>query len=299
MKSRNMKKSKGFQVERIDRVKTITKEDFIANYFKPQKPVVIEKLTQDWGAYKKWNFDYISEIAGDKEVPLYDNRPVTADEKFNEPHAKMKMRDYIELLQTKPTDYRIFLYSLLKEVPELQGDFDYPDIGLKLIKKLPFIFFGGKNASVFIHFDIDLANILHFHFAGKKRCLLFPPSETKHLYKVPYALIAREDIDFSDPDFDKWPALKKAKGFECELNHGEALYMPEGYWHYMQYLTPGFSLSLRALARNPKNLGKAVYNIAIMRNYDNLMRKWKGQKWLDYKDEKAIENTHKKSGLPY
>ncbi len=294
-----MKNHSGFQVEAIPRVKDISKKEFIEQYLKPQKPVVLEGLTKDWPAYKKWNFDYIDQIAGDKTIPLYDNRPVKADEKFNEPHATMKMHDYIELLKREPTDYRIFLYSLLKEVPSLQKDFSYPDIGLKLLKKLPFMFFGGTDASVFIHYDIDFANILHFHFEGKKRCLLFPPSESKHLYKVPHALIAREDIDFKHPDFKKWPALKQAKGLETELNHGDALYMPEGYWHYMQYLSPGFSISLRALPRRPKNIGKAVYNLAVMRNYDNLMRKMKGQKWLDYKDEMAIKNTHQKSGLPY
>lgn len=292
-----MKKTNGLYVEGIPRVRDISKKDFIQDFLKPQKPVVIEGLTKDWKAYKKWNFDYIDKVAGDKIVPLYDNRPVTADEKFNEPHATMKMHNYLELLKREPTDYRIFLFSLLKEFPELQNDFKYPDIGLKLIKKLPFMFFGGTGADVFIHFDIDLANILHFHFQGTKRCLLYPPSESKHLYKIPYSLIAREDINFKNPDLDKWPALKQAKGLMAELNHGEALYIPEGYWHYMQYLTPGFSISLRALARKPKNIGKAFYNIALMRNFDNLMRKMKGQKWLDYKNKKTITETHKKSGI--
>lgn len=294
-----MRKVNGLLVEDVPRVKTISRQDFVQNYLKPQKPVVIEQLTKDWGAYDKWNFDYIDKVAGDKTVPLYDNRPVTEDDKFNEPHAKMKMHDYIELLKRKPTDYRIFLYSLLKEVPSLQEDFNYPDIGLKLLKKLPFMFFGGTDASVFIHYDIDYANILHFHFQGEKQCLLFPPSETKHLYKVPHALISLEDINFSNPDLDKWPALKKAQGLVADLSHGEALYMPEGYWHYMQYKTPGFSISLRSLPRKPKHLAKAFYNIAVMRHFDNFMRKWKGQKWLDHKDKMAVKNTHKKSGLPY
>ncbi len=74
-----------------------------------------------------------------------------------------------------------------------------------------------------MHYDIDFANILHFHFHGKKRCILFPPSETKYLYKVPHALIAREDIDFTNPDFEKFPALKNAKGMFTELKHGETL----------------------------------------------------------------------------
>ena len=67
--------------------------------------------------------------------------------------------------------------------------------------------------------------------------------------------------------------------------------MPEGYWHYMKYITPGFSMSLRATARQPKNLTKAIYNIIVMRNFDNLMRRIKGQKWIDWKNKQAIKNT--------
>ena len=280
------------QLTEIERVKTISKEDFYNNYVRKQKPLVIEQLTQDWPGYSKWKLHYIKEIAGDKIVPLYDDRPVSYKDGFNEAHAKMKMVDYIDLLLKEPTNYRIFLYNLMKEVPALSTDFKWPDIGLKLVKQLPMLFFGGENSRVFMHYDIDYSNILHFHFHRKKRCVLFAPSETPYLYKVPHALISREDIDFDNPDFEKWPALKKAKGLVAELNHGEMLYMPEGYWHYMKYVTPGFSMSLRAFPRKFSNLSKAAYNVFIMRNYDNLMRKWKGQKWIDYKNNEAIRKTN-------
>ena len=277
----------------IERVETISQEDFYTHYVKKQKPVVIEKLTKDWPAYTKWNLEYIKSIAGDKTVPLYDDRPVSYKDGFNEAHAKMKMSDYIDLLQSKPTNYRIFLYNLMKEAPALQNDFKWPKIGLKLIKQLPMLFFGGENSKVFMHYDIDYSNILHFHFHGKKQCILFSQEATPYLYKIPHSLISREDIDFENPDFEKFPALKKAKGFICNLNHGEMLYMPEGYWHYMKYVTPGFSMSLRALPKKPKHLFKAVYNVFIMRHFDNFMRKRKGQAWIDYKNEKAIIDTHK------
>jgi hypothetical protein len=277
----------------IERVKNITKENFYNNYVKKQKPVVVEQLTTDWPAFTKWNLNYIKEIAGDKTVPLYDDRPVSHKDGFNESHAQMKMSDYIDLLLREPTNYRIFLYNLIKEVPFLKNDFKWPDIGLRLVKQLPMLFFGGENSRVFMHYDIDYSNILHFHFHGKKRCVLFAPNQTPYLYKVPHALISREDIDFDQPDFSKWPALKKAKGLVCELNHGEMLYMPEGYWHYMKYLTPGFSMSLRAFPQKIGNLSKAAYNVFIMRHFDTLMRKIKGQKWIDYKNEKAITNTHR------
>ncbi|WMI69233.1 cupin-like domain-containing protein [Mangrovimonas sp. YM274] len=285
------------KLHNIPRIKTITKEDFIANYFKPQKPVVIESLTEDWPAYSKWSLEYMKLVSGDKTVPLYDDRPVHHEDGFNQPHATMKMAEYIDLLKSEPTKYRIFLWNILKEVPELQSDFSFPDFGIKLMKKLPMLFFGGENSHTFMHYDIDLANIFHFHFEGSKQIILFNQKQNKYLYKIPYSLITREDIDFSNPDFNQWPALKNVEGYTTQLKHGEVLYMPEGYWHYMKYLTPGFSMSLRAIPRHPKNLGTAIYNVFVLRHLDNLMRRLQGQKWIDWKNEQAITRTHNRINL--
>lgn len=281
------------KLQDIPRVNTITKAEFIQNYFMPQKPLVIERYIEDWPAFSKWSLDYMKQVAGDKIVPLYDDRPVNHKDGFNEPHAKMKMADYIDLLKKEPTRFRIFLWNILKQVPELQKDYTYPDFGLRLMKGLPMLFFGGTDSYTFMHYDLDLANIFHFHFEGKKEVILFPQSQNNYLYKVPHSLITHEAIDFSNPDFEKWPALKRAEGFKTYLGHGEVLYMPEGYWHYMKYITPGFSMSLRAIARNPHNFGKALYNFFIMRHMDNLMRKLQGQKWIDWKNKEAIRRTNK------
>lgn len=283
-----------FEFSQVERVSNISAKDFQNLYIKPQKPVVVENLIQDWPAFEKWDFDYLKKVAGDKIVPLYNNDPVDYSKKVNEPIARMKMSEYIDLMMEGPTDLRIFLYNLMKEVPELQNDYQLPDLGLNLFKSLPMLFFGGEGSNVFMHYDIDLANILHFHFAGKKRCIIVPPDQTKYMYKIPYSVICREDIDFDNPDFEKWPALKYVKPMVTDLEHGQMLYMPEGWWHYMKYITPGFSMSLRSLAHKPKNLSEAVYNIFIMRNYDNLMRKMKGQDWIDWKNEKAISRTNKR-----
>lgn len=280
-------------LQEIPRVATLSRKEFRERYYKPQKPVVVERLSSSWPAYTKWNFDYIREKAGDRIVPLYDDRPVSHEDGFNQPHAKMRMDEYIDLLHREPTRYRIFLWNLLKEVPSLQDDFDYPDLGVRYLKAMPMLFFGGTSAFTFMHYDIDLGNIFHYHFAGEKECILFPQSQTPYLYKVPHSLITHESIDFSNPDLKQWPALEKAAGFRTVLKHGEMLYMPEGYWHYMKYRNPGFSMSLRALARNPANLGQALYNVGVMRHYDALMRKWKGKSWIDWKNHEAIRRTHK------
>ncbi len=281
------------KLQEIPRVGSLTREQFLRDYLAPQKPVVLTESIRDWPAYSKWDFDYIRQVAGEKTVPLYDNRPVDHREGFNQPHATMKMKEYLDLLQKEPTKYRIFLWNVMKEVPELQKDFSFPDFGIPLMKGLPMLFFGGRDSCTFMHYDIDLANIFHFHFAGRKVCILFPQSENKYLYKIPHSLITHESIDFSDPDYNQWPGLRHASGYRTCLEHGEVLYMPEGYWHYMKYVTPGFSMSLRSVARNPLNLSRAVYNVVIMRHFDNGMRRIRGKKWIDWKNRKAIERTEK------
>jgi hypothetical protein len=281
-----------FKYTEIERVEKLTKEEFIKNYYKPQKPVVITNQIEDWPAFTKWNFDFLREVASDKKVPLYDSRKTDYTKKVNEPDFVMTMGEYIDILEKGPTDLRIFLYHLMKDVPSMKSDMKWPDLGIRLIKSLPLLFFGGENAKVFMHYDIDFPNIFHIHFQGRKQCVLVDPKETKYMYRLPYSWICNEDIDFDNPDFEKFPALKRINPYITHLEHGEMLYMPEGWWHYMKYETAGFSLSLRSLAGRPSNLLKGLTNVAINRYYDNWMRKWKGQAWLDHKDKLSIKRTN-------
>ncbi|MBU2938189.1 cupin-like domain-containing protein [Lacinutrix sp. C3R15] len=282
-----------FKLQPIDRVKNITKANFVKNYYKPQRPVLIENLTQDWNAYHTWNLDYIQSLAGDQVVPLYNNEATKGKQKSAEPATEMKLYDYIEILKTKPTDLRIFFYDVMKKMPVLAKDFKYPDMGLKFFQRLPVLFFGSKGSQVLTHYDMDLADLVHFHFHGTKRVTLFSPEQTKFLYKIPYAVHNLEEIDMANPDFNKYPGLQHVEAIQVEMKHGDALYMPSGYWHFVEYLDAGFSMSLRAFTKKPKTALNMLYNVFFMRHFENIMRKWKGQKWIDYKNNKAIEKVNK------
>lgn len=279
----------------IPRVQNISKADFIKNYYKPQKPVLIEGLTKNWKAFQKWNLDYIQQHAGDQIVPLYNNEPTKGKQNSAEPATEMKMTDYIELIKTKPTDLRIFFYDLKVKLPELLRDFEYPDIGLKFFKRLPVLFFGGEGSKVLPHYDMDLADLVHFHFHGTKEVMLFSPAQTKFIYKIPFAVHNLESIDLDNPDFDKYPALQYLEGLSASMKHGDALYMPSGYWHYIKYMDGGFSMTLRAFPRNPGRLGNMLYNVFFMRHFENVMRKSFGQKWIDYKENKTLSRTNKRA----
>ncbi|WP_299529988.1 cupin-like domain-containing protein [Ulvibacterium sp.] len=285
-----------FRTIPVSRVKNISKKDFLENYYNPQKPVLIEGLTKDWPAYGKWNLDYIQQRAGNQIVPLYDSKPTKGKQNSAAPATEMKLYDYLELLKNEPTDLRIFFYNILDSMPQLAEDFEYPDLGLKFFKRLPVMFFGGEGSKVLAHYDMDLADLVHVHFHGTKSVTLFKPEQTKYLYRVPFSVHNLETIDMDNPDFEKYPALQNVQGIQAEMKHGDALYMPSGYWHYIKYTTGGFSITLRALPTKPQRLLKTASNVLFMRNFENIMRRTMGQKWVNYKENKMVRRINKKYG---
>ncbi|MEQ1601451.1 MAG: cupin-like domain-containing protein [Methylophilaceae bacterium] len=286
------------KLQPINCIEMVSQKEFISTYKKQEIPVVIRQLTQSWGARRKWNLDYFCEIAGDNMVSLYGGGERAKGRRHQ--HAsllKMRFSDYIESLKQGENKLRMFFYNILDEAPKLIEDFFYPEIGLNFFKKLPVMFFGGKGAKVQMHFDIDLADILLCHFGGKKRVYLFAPEQKKYLYHVPFSFSALFDVDIEQPDYERFPALQHLQGFVTELNHGDVLYIPPGFWHYIVYEEIGFSLSLRAFPRQPQALMRMLFNIIVIRNVEGVMRKLVGQRWNDRNELNAIRNTHRDLGL--
>jgi len=100
-------------------------------------------------------------------------------------------------------------------------------------------------------------------------------------------------VDFDSPDYEKYPALDYLQGEVAELNHGDVLYIPPGYWHYIVYEEMGLSMALRAFPRTPVNLLKMIKNIIFVRTFEGLMRKIVGQSWNDRNARLAVSNTNK------
>lgn len=291
----------GLHLQPIDVVDTISKEDFRNKYLLPRKPLVIKNMARSWPAFEKWTMDYMKETVGDVEVPLYDSSKADPAAAINSSATKMKFTDYIDLISEKPTDLRIFLFDPIKSAPKLLEDYISPkDLMGGFLDKFPNMFFGGKGSETFLHFDIDLAHIFHTHFNGRKHILLFENKWKERLYKIPFATYSLEDYDIANPDFEKFPALNGVEGIECFLEHGDTLFMPTGWWHYMKYLDGSFSISQRAWDQSWSVKARSLYNLTIQRNFDNFMKGKFKNKYMDWKEKKAIERANHalEKGLP-
>ncbi len=283
-----------FELTPIDTVNDISKADFEKNYLHKRKPLIIKNMSKSWPAYDKWNLDYLKKVVGDKTVPLYDSSKADPSKPINAAAAEMKFEDYIDLIKSTPTDLRIFLFDPIKQAPKLLDDYKAPkELMGGFLDSYPNMFFGGKGSITFLHYDIDLAHIFHTHFNGRKHVILFENKWKERLYQIPYATYALEDYDVERPDFKQFPALKGVKGVEAFLEHGDTLFMPTGYWHWMKYLDGSFSISLRAWDKSWAVKANSLYNLTLQRKFDDFMKARFKEKYMAWKEALAIKRANK------
>jgi hypothetical protein len=276
----------------IDVVDNIGIDQFNSLYFKPQRPVIIRGLTESKQAGQKWSLDYFKQHCGDVLIDVYDNankkRGGTA---FTVPDLKMRFKDYLHVLsENENTNLRIFLFDLFKHCPRLRSDFPCPDIFKGALDNIGRMFFGGKGTTVRIHYDIDMSNVLHTHFLGRKRVVMFEPKYSSLLYRLPmntYSL-----IDPDKPDYKKYPGLRYVKGYDVTLEPGDSIFMPSAYWHYMTYLEKGFSVSYRRLGEGIQMPVEGLFNLALLMPIDKLMNKLLADKWLAAKERTADRKAY-------
>lgn len=281
-----------FILKAVDTVDTISPEDFRNNYLIPRKPLVMKGLTKSWPAREKWNIEYFKKMAGDLNVSLYDNSKADPSKPINSAAAKMKMADYLDLISTKPTELRIFLFNIFKHVPELLNDIVIPKHLMGgIIESMPSMFFGGSNSVTFLHYDIDKPHIFHTHFGGRKQVILFDYKWKRRLYCIPNATYALEDYDVLNPDFEKFPALKGVEGYELFLEHGDTLFMPGAMWHWMKYLDGSFSLSLRAWDESFLQKIDSLYSIVTKGGIDSLLKMVLKTPYAEFREKLAIKRA--------
>ena len=292
------------QLKPLPVLDSISPQEFKTEFYDRNMPVIIRDLSHKWPAYTKWNWDYFKELVGDKQVPLYNNIKSDAYTPINKADDYKTFGEYIDMISKGPAGWRIFLFNIFDHAPQLINDFTWPEHMMKgFVKKYPMLFTGGATSITHMHFDIDLSNILHTQFAGRKRVLLFPFEEQYKLYRKPYEVLSLADfsnyyMQNGSPDYEKFPALKLAQGVEAILDHGDTLFMPAGWWHHMEYLDSGFAMSLRAMQPSITGKMKAVWNLFGMRGIDTVMKKTAPVWWYERKTKKVFKNADKELKKP-
>jgi hypothetical protein len=274
----------------IERRSGLTRDEFIGNYLKPRRPVVLTDLAKDWPAIQKWTFEFLNQHFGHLDVPIVGPDFYKPGPNYMKSHIIMKFDDYLDLIRKNPTEYRIFLWNIFDHARELIHDVSNPAICDRWLDKYPFMFFGGAGAVTSLHYDIDCSHVFHTQFWTRKHVVLFDQRQSRYLYPHPFTV--HSPVNPLTPDYERFPALEKAVGCQTILTHGDTLFIPSQWWHYIVYLDGGFAISLRS-GNSYFTQAKGLCNILCHFVVDKGMNVVWGPAWKKWKEEHARKRAER------
>jgi ribosomal protein L16 Arg81 hydroxylase len=237
----------------IERRERLSRDEFFEQYYFQNRPVIITGAFDFWPARTQWNFDYLRERCGECEVEVQFGRESDVDYEVNQPKHKWMMRfsDYVDLVERSgPTNdfymtanntshNRAALAALWADVPAIREYLDgaSPDTG----------FFWMGPAGVQTPFHHDLTNNFMAQVIGRKRIKLVPLSDTTHMANH---LHCYSQVDGHAIDYERFPSMHNAHLIECTLAPGELLFLPIGWWHYVEGLDASVTMTFTNFLRS-------------------------------------------------
>lgn len=234
-------------MKEVERVSSLSGEDFEHDYLVPGHPVVIENYFQTLPS-SKWNLQYLLENVPDNEVNVRGQTDSQAY-KLGKSYTlrKTTLSEYVRDLQDgnyKGRSSYMAVQNISKVFPQLVDECVMP----KYIGKPhngPFLWIAHKGHYEFCHFDPDEGMLMMIE--GEKEIKMFCSSDLLKLY--PNALGSKgktiqSQVDCNEPDYSRFPDFKDTICYHCNLHAGEMLYIPAFWWHQVTSVTDVVSANI-------------------------------------------------------
>jgi hypothetical protein len=220
--------------------------EFYARYWSTNTPVVIRGFTAAWSRPPRWRFDDLRARFGDRSIEVAAGREARPDPDvdFAELRSTIPFEELLRrVLETSGNDtYVVARNRVLEEaLPELLEEIEPPP-GLfdpKLRRRGISLWLGPRGTSTKLHHDGT--NNLFTQVLGEKLVRLVPPEllELAASANGYYARMSASEVEARHP----------GSVVEIELGPGDGLFIPVGWWHEVESLSPSLSLALVGFPR--------------------------------------------------
>ncbi|XP_017889963.1 jmjC domain-containing protein 4 [Ceratina calcarata] len=246
---------------------SISYDEFFAKYLMENRPCIFKSsITENWSCKRQWNldgapdFDVLDILFGDCTVPVAD-----CNKKYYNSQSKddMKMRDYLAYWtdfakdpysKSMPLLYlkdwhcpKLFPNAPMYTVPEFfASDWlnEYYIANPDLNDDYRFVYMGPQGTWTPLHADVFGSYSWSANLVGKKRWLLFPPTQENFLRDIHGQLIydaTSEELN----DYTKYKAYDRraVKFIDIIQKEGEIIFVPSGWHHQVINIEDAISLN--------------------------------------------------------
>ncbi|GEM_PF-2053977 len=233
----------------IPRITQPAVQEFARSFLTPSRPVVIQGAIDDWPARKLWNPGYFREKVGDVTITVLTcdqdldlESSLRIDSILASRREKITIKDLLDNLDSDgPYHHYVGGMPIASSLPDLMPDIKVPAYHVDPSATKARMWLGGPFIGP-LHFD--RTDNLHAVVHGRKHFRLLPPGESRRLYPSSLRSIIPHisQASFHPEDYDRFPRMRGAKSVELELEAGDMLFIPAGWWH--QVTTPVLTISV-------------------------------------------------------
>lgn len=221
-------------------------ELFLSRYYATNTPACYRGVADDWPAVARWTPEDFKERFSEVEIGVTTGREADPDYDIrHETHIEtMTMGAYVDRIRGAG-DESNDVYMIARnrnidraELAPLLAEVRVPDVlDPTRFKGCTALWLGPAGTLTSMHHDTS--NILFFQIYGRKRVVLAPPT---HLPLLDGARSMYSPVQNPEADADH-PALVGAVLPTVDLDPGDALFLPAGWWHYVRSLDVSISIA--------------------------------------------------------
>lgn len=226
----------------IDRRDHLSYPEFAREYLFANRPVVITDALKDWAAIGKWTPEFFKQKYGNLKWDLnggsYDTAAL-ADMIVRS--TREKPAPYLHSIQFE--DYFGEIMADISPTPSYLFP-NWLESGLVPTGTVGHAFYFGGTGGSFpvLHYDTQHTHAFLCQIYGEKEYICYSPDETDKMYPDPKKRNLSQ-VDVWKPDPQRFPRFVEAKEIRFKLLPGELLFVPAGWWHTVQMLTPSITVS--------------------------------------------------------
>jgi hypothetical protein len=245
---RRLKKGGEGKMIPLERRTDLSYEEFMRDYVRKGRPVILEGAARDWKGVQEWSLDYFKELHGDDEVIFIDQNVMHRGEVI-----KTTLGEVIDSNRAGKGQYYRF-YPLLKRHPEHILDFDYKWLRKRRLKQgfgeAFQVFLSGKGGFTPLH-NASTQN-LFTQMHGEKQWVLYPSHYTCIIDPDPARNVYRNSSKRNGKLFNPFSGETEAHwlynymdGYTVHLKAGDVFYNPPYMWHAVYNPTESIGVGYR------------------------------------------------------